>query len=510
MVPRLKLSNITKRYPGVVANDDVSMSIMPGEIHAVLGENGAGKSTLMKMIYGATRPDSGQIECDGNVIGEHSPSQARQIGIEMVYQHFALFESATVVENIVLSTEKGFDLNDLAKRIEELSHRYGMPIDPYRYVHELSVGERQRVELVRCLLQSPKLLILDEPTSVLTPQAVQRLFETLRVLAAEGCSILYISHKLDEVQELCDTATILRGGKVVGTTNPKECTTSELARMMVGAEIPKIEIPRTTLSAEPVFSVKNLSAPALTPHGVPLKDINLDVYGGEIVGIAGVSGNGQAELITLLSGEVPCSKPESIQLHGKNVGNLRANERRCHGLAFVPEERLARGSVPGHSLWENSVLTADKLGLVKKGFINQPKSHELAQSIIAKFKVKATGPEATAESLSGGNLQKFIIGRETALSPSFFLVAQPTWGVDIGAATFIRQTLIDLSRSGTAILVISEELDELFEICDKLLVICNGEIHGPIETASTDREEIGLLMTNGRRSNVSKEAESAV
>src|SRR5690606_15044937 len=293
MVPRLKLSHITKRYPGVVANDDVSMSIMPGEIHAVLGENGAGKSTLMKMIYGAARPDSGQIECDGVVIGEHSPSQARKIGIEMVYQHFALFESATVVENIVLSTEKGFDLNDLAKRIEELSHRYGMAIDPYRYVHELSVGERQRVELVRCLLQSPKLLILDEPTSGRTPQAVQRLFETLRVLAAEGCSILYISHKLDEVQELCDTATILRGGKVVGTTKPKECTTSELARMMVGAEIPKIEIPRTTLSAEPVFSVKNLSAPALTPHGVPLKDINLDVYGGEIVGIAGVSGNGQ-------------------------------------------------------------------------------------------------------------------------------------------------------------------------------------------------------------------------
>ena len=375
-----------------------------------------------------------------------------------------------------------------------------MPIDPYRYVHELSVGERQRVELVRCLLQQPKLLILDEPTSVLTPQAVLRLCDTLKLLASEGCSILYISHKLDEVQALCDTATILRGGKVVGTANPKTSTTSELARMMVGAEIPKIDIPSSTRSPSPVFSVKALSAPALTPHGVALKDISFDVHGGEVVGIAGVSGNGQAELIALLSGEVPCGSADSVTIHDKPVGNLRANERRENGLAFVPEERLARGSVPAHSLWENSVLTASKLGLVKNGFINRPKGFEFANSIITTFNVKATGPEATAESLSGGNLQKFIIGRETALSPSFFLVAQPTWGVDIGAATFIRQTLIDLSREGTAILVISEELDELFEICDRLLVMCNGEIHGPIDTATTNREEIGLLMTNSRKS----------
>lgn len=321
---------------------------------------------------------------------------------------------------------------------------------------------------------------------------------------------MYISHKLDEVKTLCDTATILRGGKMVGTTNPKTSSTSELARMMVGAEIPKIQIPASTRSAEPVFSVQNLSAPAQTPHGVNLKNISFTVHGGEIVGVAGVSGNGQAELIALLSGEVPCTTHEAITLHGKPVGNLRANERRDHGLAFVPEERLARGSVPNHSLWENSVLTASKLGLVKNGFVNRVKGFELANSIIAKFGVKATGPEAAAESLSGGNLQKFIIGRETALEPSFFLVAQPTWGVDIGAATFIRQTLINLSREGTAILVISEELDELFEICDKLLVMCNGEIHGPIDTAATDREEIGLLMTNSRSSNATQETERVV
>src|SRR5919109_655025 len=302
MTPRLELRNISKRYPGVVANDDISMSIMPGEIHAVLGENGAGKSTLMKIIYGAAQADSGEIYCDGKLIEAHNPAVSRALGIEMVYQHFALFESVSVVENIALSVS-GFDLGALARQIKDLSVRYGMPIDPHRSVHDLSVGERQRVEIVRCLLQAPKLLILDEPTSVLTPQAVVKLFETLRQLASEGCSILYISHKLEEVQQLCDTATVLRNGKVTGTARPKETTALELARMMVGAKLPEMHVDPSVRSAQPILQVSKLSAPAADQYGTDLRDISFDVHGGEIVGLAGVSGNGQAELVSLLSGE---------------------------------------------------------------------------------------------------------------------------------------------------------------------------------------------------------------
>src|SRR5262245_31760222 len=274
MIPRLELRNICKQYPGVVANDDISMSILPGEIHAVLGENGAGKSTLMKIVYGAAQADSGEIWCDGKLIESHNPATSRALGIEMVYQHFALFESVTVVENIALSVSSSFHLSTLARQITELSNRYGMPIDPHRLVHDLSVGERQRVEIVRCLLQAPKLLILDEPTSVLTPQAVVKLFETLRQLAAEGCSIVYISHKLDEVQELCDSATVLRNGKVTGTTRPKQSTALELARMMVGSKLPEMHVEPCAPSAEPVLRVANLSAAARDHYGTELRDIS--------------------------------------------------------------------------------------------------------------------------------------------------------------------------------------------------------------------------------------------
>lgn len=501
MPPRLELRNITKSYPGIVANDDISMSIMPGEIHAVLGENGAGKSTLMKIIYGAAQADSGEIFCDGKPIAAHTPATSRALGIEMVYQHFALFESVTVVENIALAVSSTFDLDTLARQITELSNRYGMPIDPYRRVHDLSVGERQRVEIVRCLLQAPKLLILDEPTSVLTPQAVVKLFETLRQLAAEGCSIVYISHKLDEVQELCDTATVLRNGKVTGTARPKESTSAQLARLMVGAELPEMHVSPSVPSDKPVLEVRGLTAPARDKYGVELKNVSFEVRGGEIVGLAGVSGNGQAELISLLSGERTHANALSIQIGGKAAAHLNASERRKLGMAFVPEERLGRGAVPPHALWQNAVLTAHRSGLVRNGLVDRKQASNFAAKIIERFKVKANGPQASAQSLSGGNLQKFIVGREIALEPKLFLVAQPTWGVDVGAAAFIRQTLVDLSRSGAAVLVISEELDELFEICDRLLVICQGQVSPPLIRTKTNREEIGLLMTKVDRGN---------
>ncbi|RRI02067.1 ABC transporter ATP-binding protein [Mesorhizobium tamadayense] len=500
MHPRLELRNISKRYPGVVANDDVSLSIQPGEIHAVLGENGAGKSTLMKIIYGAAQADTGEIYCDGNAIAAHNPAMSRALGIEMVYQHFALFESVSVVENIALSASGAFDLPSLADKIRELSLRYGMPIDPHRQVHDLSVGERQRVEIVRCLLQAPKLLILDEPTSVLTPQAVVKLFDTLRQLAAEGCSIVYISHKLDEVQELCDTATVLRNGKVTGTARPKETTSLELARMMVGSKLPEMHVSPAAPSEKPVLEVRNLSAKARDHFGVDLKDVSFDVRGGEIVGLAGVSGNGQAELIALLSGERTHGHYDAIKIGGTPAAGLRPDERRKLGLAFVPEERLGRGAVPSHTLWENAVLTAHRLGTVSKGLVDRRKASIFAAGVIDRFKVKANGPGATAQSLSGGNLQKFIVGREIALAPKLLLVSQPTWGVDVGASAFIRQTIVDLSRAGTAVFVVSEELDELFEICDRLLVICQGQVSPSLVRTSTDREEIGLLMTGRKMS----------
>ena len=499
MIPRLELRNIRKAYPKVVANDGISLKVMPGEIHAVLGENGAGKSTLMKVIYGATQADEGEILCDGEQVGTHSPSLSRSLGIEMVYQHFALFESVSVAENIAMSVRGPYDIAALSKRIREVSDQYGLPLDPRRLVHHLSVGERQRVEIVRCLMQDPKLLILDEPTSVLTPQAVERLFETLRRLAADGCSILYISHKLDEVQALCDMATVLRNGRVTGTADPRQVGAAQLARMMVGADIPETHLDPSTLSAEPVLSVTALSAAADDVFGVDLQDVSLAVHGGEVVGIAGVAGNGQAELMALLSGESTHADANAIRLGGIPVANRPAGDRRALGLAFIPEERLGRGAVPTFDLTDNAALTGHRDGMVAHGLLNRRAARAFADRIIAHFSVKANGPATIAQSLSGGNLQKFIVGRELELRPKALLVSQPTWGVDVGAAAFIRQRLIDLSREGVAVLVVSEELDELFEICDRLHVISGGRLSPSLARGQMTVEEVGVLMAGPAR-----------
>ncbi len=495
MTPRLELRGIGKSYPSVIANDDISLSVLPGEIHAVLGENGAGKSTLMKIIYGATPADAGEILCDGKHVHDHGPAMSRELGIEMVYQHFALFESITVVENIALSMPGKMDLKNLAVKVREVSERYGLPIDPDRLVLSLSVGERQRVEIVRCLLRQPKLLILDEPTSVLTPQAVQKLFETLRKLADEGCSILYISHKLDEVRDLCHSATVLRGGKVTGETDPRQTSSAELARMMVGDDLPEMVVEPAELSHLPMLSLCNLSVISESVVGTSLKSINLEAYGGEIVGIAGVSGNGQGELAAAISGERVSNAAENIILEGRAIGCLDAGRRRDLGLGFVPEERLGRGAVPPYELSENALLTAHRKGMVKHGMANRKIAREFTTKVIEKYKVKANGPDAKAHGLSGGNLQKFIMGREIELAPKVLLVSQPTWGVDVGAAAYVRQTLIDLSRTGQAVIVISEELEELFEICDRLYVLCNGELSHALNRVETNVEEVGLLMT---------------
>jgi simple sugar transport system ATP-binding protein len=496
--PRLQMLGIAKIYPSVVANADVNLTVMPGEIHAVLGENGAGKSTLMKIIYGVTRPDAGEIVWEGRQVQIPSPSAARKLGIGMVFQHFSLFETLTVAENISLALDERIAPAVLAPRIKQVSEDYGLPIDPHRRVHSMSVGERQRVEIVRCLLQSPRLLIMDEPTSVLTPQAVLKLFESLRRLSSEGCSILYISHKLDEIQSLCDKATVLRAGRVSGTAKPKEETPRTLAELMIGKELPTCRmVPKQP--GETRFALRNLSLTTEDPFGTELRDINLEVRSGEVVGIAGISGNGQQELLKAISGEVPLEISAAVQLGQQQVGHLNPAQRREQGLCFVPEERLGRGAVPELSLVDNALLTGyvpayDK-GMVKHGLIQAGAVRQFARQVIERFNVKCVDETSHAGSLSGGNLQKFIVGRETMLAPKVMVVAQPTWGVDVGASMLIRQAIIDLRDQGVAVLVLSEELDELFMMCDRIAVLADGRLSRTVPIASTSVNQIGIWMS---------------
>ncbi len=493
--PRLELTDISKAYPAVIANDKVNLRVMPGEIHAVLGENGAGKSTLMKIIYGVVKADAGAIAWNGEPVTIANPARARRLGIGMVFQHFSLFETLTVAENIALAVESRLNLDALSSHIERVSMRYGLALDPRRLVHSLSVGERQRVEIVRCLLQDPKLLIMDEPTSVLTPSAVRKLFETLRVLAAEGCAILYISHKLDEIRALCQRATILRGGKVTGEVDPRRETASSLAQTMIGRELPVCRHPAPGGCGAVRLAVDGLTHESSDQFGTRLSDIHLSVHGGEIVGIAGVSGNGQKEILASLSGETVCRDAHAIQIDGRDVGRLGAGERRALGLAFVPEERLGRGAVPDMSLAGNALLTAHRLAMVVHGLIRFDRVNGYAERCVRDFNVMCGGVDAPAKSLSGGNLQKFIVGREILQAPKVLIAAQPTWGVDVGAAAAIRQALIDLRNAGVAVLVVSEELEELFEICDRIAVIAGGRLSCAKRTSETDEEEVGLWMS---------------
>lgn len=492
---RIELTEITKRYPGCVANQSVALSVDAGEIHALLGENGAGKSTLMKIIYGVVKPDEGTMLWEGKEVTVQGPAHARELGIGMVFQHFSLFETLTVAENIALSLPKHEvqSLEVLKQRIIEVSGKYGMQLDPDRYVHTLSIGEQQRVEIVRCLLQEVKLLILDEPTSVLTPQEVETLFKTLHQLSEEGCSILFISHKLDEVRALCDGATILRGGKVSGDCIPKDTTTDEIARLMVGDDTPLSEDYEKAVGQDTFLEIKSLEFKSEDPFATPLKGINLEVKAGEILGIAGVAGNGQEELLNLISGE-EITSAQSIRFGGDAVGNLTPEKRRLKGLGFVPEERLGRGAVPDMSLEENALLTGYQGDLTSKGWINTAKVKAFAKDIIEKFNVKTAGSLAQAKSLSGGNLQKYIIGREILQNPKLLVCSHPTWGVDIGAAILIRHALINLRDQGAAILVVSEDIDELYSISDRICAICDGKLSPLKPTQQVSINQLGKWM----------------
>ncbi|MGC3999393.1 MAG: ABC transporter ATP-binding protein [Anaeromyxobacter sp.] len=491
--PRLELRHVTKRYASVVANDDVALTVEPGRIHAILGENGAGKSTLMKIIYGAVTPDAGELRWDGNPVQIRSPHEARSLGIAMVFQHFSLFDTLTVAENVWLGLPASTPLQQVADGIRTKAAEYGLDLDPDAPVHVLSVGERQRVEIVRALLTDPRLLILDEPTSVLTPQAVEKLFVTLRKLAATGCSILYISHKLDEIRALCNACTVLRAGKVAGTCDPTQETTASLSRLMIGAEPPRIE----RQAPQPGELALEVLALDLTRHdrfSVPLEGVSLQVREGEIVGIAGVSGNGQRELMAALSGEDPRADVEAVRLFGRAIGRMGAGHRRRLGLNFIPEERLGRGAVPTLSLAHNLLLTREE-SLRRFGWIDGRALHRQTAGIIDRYRVKSGGTKAVARSLSGGNLQKYIVGRELDALPKVLLVAQPTWGVDVGAAAQIRKELVALRDSGCAVLVVSDELEELFQITDRLHVMARGRLSPSIPTGEATVEQIGEWMS---------------
>jgi len=494
----LETRGLTKIFGSLRACDGIDLKIGRGEIHSLLGENGAGKSTLVKMLFGSLEPHSGDILWKGQPVRVTSPAFARRLGIGMVFQHFSLFEALTAGENIALSLDAGLPLSTIGAKARALSADYGLPVDPDTMVGDLSVGERQRIEITRCLLQEPDLIILDEPTSVLTPQEADRLFVTLERLRGEGKSILYISHRLEEVKRLCDRATVLRHGKVVGDCDPRAETAASLARMMVGAEVHAVRRAETPQAGAALLEIRALDRAPTGPFSIPLSQVSLSVRAGEVLGIAGVAGNGQGELFEAISGEALQPRADMVRIRGADVGALGVTARRKAGAAFVPEERLGHGAVPVMRLTDNMLLsrhaTDRKTMLGPLGVIATGAVAAATQRVNAAMDVRKSAEDPEAAALSGGNLQKFIIGRELDRAPAVLVVNQPTWGVDAGASARIRQALIDLARAGSAVLVISQDLDELFEICDAIAVMHNGHLSAPVPIGEATFETIGLLM----------------
>jgi simple sugar transport system ATP-binding protein len=506
---------LTKLFGSFAACSAVDLDIAAGEIHALLGENGAGKSTLVKMLFGVLQPSGGDILWQGRSVAISSPGEARRLGVGMVFQHFSLFEALTVAENIALSLDPKISLTKISDEAASLSKAYGLPLDPKAHVADLSVGERQRIEIVRALLQNPKLIILDEPTSVLTPQEADKLFETLFKLRAEGRSVLYISHRLEEVQRICDRATVLRHGEVTGACDPKQETAGSLARMMVGAEVAEVFRDAKGELGEIRLEVRNLNVSPRTPFAMSLKNVSMSVRAGEVLAIAGVAGNGQSELFDALSGEYPVADDEAIRIRGKAVGRTGINGRRLMGAGFVPEERHGHAAVSAMPLSDNLLLArsqSDKRAFLSGGVasvIRYDAVRSAARRICEAMDVRKSGDDPLAGSLSGGNLQKFIVGRELDRQPSVLVVNQPTWGVDAGAASRIRQALIDLAKAGSAVVVISQDLDEIFEVATNIAVISEGRLSAAEPASSLTLERIGLLMGGIHESHSIPEAANA-
>ncbi len=501
--PLLEVQHITKNFGALKACDRIDLTIEHGEIHALLGENGAGKSTLVKMLFGSLQPLEGRIFWKGRKVQMTSPACARKLGIGMVFQHFSLFDSLTAAENIALSLDARLSLNEVAQKAAQVGETYGLPVDTEALVGDLSVGERQRIEIIRCLLQEPELIILDEPTSVLTPQEADKLFVTLKRLKNEGKSILYISHRLEEVKQICDRATVLRHGRVVSHCTPSQETAASLARMMVGEDVAVVERPKAEIQAgnpENLLAISGLSQAPRGPFSTALCNICLNVQAGEVVGIAGVAGNGQSEFFEAVSGEILQEQAATVCIRGQAAGHAGITGRRMLGAGFVPEERLGHGAVPELPLTDNLFLSryqTDAKMFLQGGFLkilSQGALSHAAKRINAMMDVRKNAENPPAGALSGGNLQKFIIGRELDRNPAVLVVNQPTWGVDAGAAMRIRQALVDLSRQGSAVLVISQDLDELFEICDRIAVMHHGRLSEALPRDCVNAEKIGLMM----------------
>jgi ABC-type uncharacterized transport system ATPase subunit len=493
--PVVALTGITKRFGAFTANDGVDLSVQPGEVHALLGENGAGKSTLVKILYGLLQPDAGQIRRHGKLMRFQSPAEARASGVGMVFQHFSLFDTMSVLENIALGCDGEQANRSLRERVVKIAAEYGLGIDCNRMVWSLSAGERQRIEILRCLLQEPDLIILDEPTSVLTPAESEALFLTLQKLKGRGTSVLFISHKLDEIRQHCSKATILRQGKVVAICDPRLETAKSLAGLMVGETLREI-VPKPHRSGEAVLELEGVSTRAEDEHAVQLQDLTLSVHAGEIVAIAGIAGNGQSELFACISGESGAPHAGSVSIGGHDVLLSTINERRRLGAVFVPEERLGHAAVPAGRLSANLVLTWHAVGgIVRANMIDWRKVERKTAGIVAEFDVRSSAPNPESRRLSGGNLQKFVVGRDLTLKPKLIVVNQPSWGIDAAAATAIRQALLDCATAGAAVLVISQDLDEILDLADRIAVITAGHLSMAVKKSETDRERIGLLMT---------------
>ena len=491
----LKIDNISKSFPRVKANKNVTFNIKRNTVHALLGENGAGKSTFVKILYGLLKPDEGKIFFNDNILNVQSPSEARQKKIGMVFQHFSLFDSLTVRENLILGIDTNMSFSNLQKKVNEISDKYQLPLDLDAPINTLSAGQKQRVEIVRILLQDPELLIMDEPTSVLTPQEVESLFKTLNTLLKEGRTILYITHKLEEVINLCDEVTILRDGSVIESSKLENETAESLATKMLGKKLSEIKTDYSHISNLISLKAENLSLNFNDPFFTDLKNISFSVKEGEIFGIAGVAGNGQSELMSLLTGEGIRGVTGSLIYNSIDIKNFNPKKRRDMSIAFVPENRLGHSAVPELTLSENILISQfPNNNFTNNGIINHSNIDTQAKKVIDQFNVVTPGIDAKASSLSGGNLQKFVIGREILTKPKLLIISHPTWGIDAGAEHAIRKSLIELAKNGTSIIVISQDLDELFEISHSISVIFNGQLSKSYETKNISVSEIGLLM----------------
>ncbi len=498
--PAVRLAGITKRFPGVVANDDINIEVRAGEIHAIVGENGAGKSTLMKILYGMQRPDEGTIEVSGRAMHFRSPKDAIAAGIGMVHQHFMLADNLTVLENIVLGSEPHtgplLDFGTARNRIRELSKTYGMALDPDELVETLSVGERQRVEIIKVLYRGARILILDEPTAVLVPQEVDELFKNLRELKREGVTVIFISHKLDEVLAIADRITVIRGGKTVKSVDPGEVTAHQLAELMVGSELPSPETRASTVTDNVELSVQDLSLRAAERW--ELQDISFEIHRGEVVGIAGVEGNGQAELVQVIMG---LRTPEQgrIELSGTDITHASTHARRSAGIGYIPEDRHEMGLLLEAPLWENMMLGhQDKVPFAKGVWVNKAGARQRTADAIKEYRVAAPSVDVAAYALSGGNQQKLIVGREMMAQPSLLIASQPTRGIDVGAQASVWEAIRAARRQGLALLLISADLEELIGLSDTLYVIYGGKLVAKLDPNSVTPAELGSYMTGAR------------